>query len=808
MGSPVTIPSKRGPRLWPVKKRWKIALSTLIVILLLAVAGVIYGYWTLQKKLPVTEGTLTLSGLREPVEIYRDKHGVPHIEAANMHDMFMAQGFVTAQARMFQMDLSRRQASGRLSEVVGEATVEQDKFFRTLGLRRWAKKSLAAYSEHAKDVLKWYAEGVNAYITHAEKNDTLPVEFLILGYQPEPWTPVDSLTVGKYMAYTLGGHWEGQAFRYYLLQNFPKEKAMALFPAYPNDAPTILQAIREDPLDIEKSFAAAVTPNPFNGSNNWVVSGEKTASGKPYLANDPHLGLATPSIWYEMNLRSPKVNVSGVIFAGVPGIIVGHNQHIAWGVTNVGPDVQDLYIEKRNPDNPNEFLYKGKWYEAKVISEDIHVKGGETIPFEVTVTRHGPVVSEFAHDDTPKTAFALKWTALQPTTELEAVLKFMKAKDWDDFKEALTYFQVPAQNFVFASEKGKIAYRANGLIPIRKNGHSLLPVPGWTDKYEWSGFIPWNELPTAVNPDEGFIATANNKVAPDDYPYHISNIWAEPYRIERIRHVLSSQNTFTVKDMKDLQFDHKNLRAKEFLPVLLPELKKADGELRNIDLKVIEMLKDWNRVDEKGSGAPLVFNLWMRNFDDVLFEDQISPDLMDLFKNKVTVVDHLIRKAAKGNAGPWMRDNGGFADVVYNSFERAVDRAVQVQGEEPAEWRWGEFHQVPFHHPLSAVQPLNLLFDPDANPVSGSCVTVAAACWDTKTGEVDHGPAWRTVIDMANPEKSWNVVAPGQSGHILSRWYDNQIDEWVHGRYHMTTTEPSDYHPRSSKLVLKPGDEN
>ncbi|HET7658566.1 MAG TPA: penicillin acylase family protein, partial [Bacillales bacterium] len=541
MTSPVTISKRRGRRLWPRKRRWKIMLVIFIILLILLSGAYGYGYWTLQKKLPVTAGTLDVPGLSEKVEIYRDAEGVPHIEAKNEHDLFLAQGFVTAQARLFQMDLSRRQASGTLSEIVGDATVSQDKFFRTLGLRRWAKKSFTSYSNHGQDVLQWYADGVNAFINSAEKNGKLPVGFRLLGYKPKPWTPVDSLTIGKYMAFDLGGHWEGQAFRYYLLEQFPKEKAMALFPAYPENAPTIVQTVMKNPINIEKSFAEAVPvlPNPFNGSNNWVVSGKKTASGKPYLANDPHLGLATPSIWYETHLKAPGLDVSGVIFAGVPGIIIGHNQSIAWGVTNVGPDVQDLYIEKRNPANPNEFLYDGKWYKAKVIHEAIHVKDGKTIPFKVTVTRHGPIVSEFAHDSHPDTALAMKWTALQPTTELEAVLKFMKAKNWQQFKKALTYFQAPAQNFVFASEDGTIAYRANGLIPIRKNGNSLLPVPGWTDKYEWTGYIPWDKLPTVVNPPEGFISTANNKVTPDGYPYHISNIWEEPFRAERIRQVLS-----------------------------------------------------------------------------------------------------------------------------------------------------------------------------------------------------------------------------------------------------------------------------
>lgn len=805
MTSPVTIPRKRGPRLWPGKRRWRVLLIGVLVILAAAAGAYGYGYWTLHRDLPVVQGTLGLPGLRDKVTVYRDSHGVPHIEAKNMHDLFLAQGFVTAQARMFQMDLSRRQASGTLSEVVGKATVNQDKFFRTIGLRRWAKKSFSHYSPHARNVLRWYSQGVNDYIKRAEKTGTLPVGFRLLGYKPKPWTPVDCLTIGKYMAYDLGGHWQGQAFRYYLLQNFPLQKALALFPSYPKNAPTILQTVRDNPINIKNSFAdvAPILPNPFNGSNNWVVSGSKTASGKPYLANDPHLSLATPSIWYEMNLRSPQFNVSGVIFAGVPGIIIGHNQSIAWGVTNVGPDVQDLYIEKRNPNDPNEFLYDGNWYQAKFIHEKIHVKGGKTIPLKVTVTRHGPVISDYAHYHHSNTVLSMKWTALQPTTELEAVLKFMKAQNWKQFKQALTYFQAPAQNFVFASKNGTIAYRANGLIPIRKNGKSLVPEPGWTDKYDWKGYIPWNQLPTIVNPKEGFISTANNKVTPPGYPYHISNIWEEPFRAERIRQVLSSKQTFTIADMKALQFDHKDLKAAQFLPILLPELKKADGQLRPIDKKVITLLKKWNHEDNKNLAAPLVFHLWMKDYPHALFAGKIDPKMMGLFKNKAQVTNQLIRKAGKGNPGPWMMDAGGFANVSYRSFKKAVNRAVKLQGKDPNKWKWGKFHQVPFHHPLSAVKPLNLLFDPKPHPVSGSCVTVAAACANS-AGEVDHGPAFRTIIDMANPSRSWNVVAPGESGHVLSPWYDDQIDDWVNGKYHVTSTNPSVYRKNADRLILIP----
>ena len=804
MTSPVSVPQRRGIRFWPQKRRWQVVLTILLILFVFLCAVFGYGYWTLHKKLPVTSGTLAIPGLKGTVKVYRDTNGVPHIEAKNEHDLFLAQGFVTAQSRLFQMDLSRRQASGTLSEVAGKATVNQDKFFRTLGLRRWAKKSYASYSNHSQAVLQWYADGVNAYINRAEEKGKLPVGFQLLGYKPGPWSPVDSLAIGKYMAYDLGGHWQGQAFRYYLLQHFSKKKAMALFPAYPKNAPTILQAVRNNPIQIEKSFAAAapVLPNPFNGSNDWVVSGKKTASGKPYLANDPHLSLATPSIWFETNLKAPGVNVSGVIFAGVPGIIIGHNQSIAWGVTNVGPDVQDLYIEKRNPDHPDEFLYDGKWYKAKIIHEKIHVKGAKTISYKVTVTRHGPVVSEFAHDTRSDSVLAMKWTALQPTTELEAVLKFMKAKNWSEFKKALTYFQAPAQNFVFASKDGTIAYRANGLIPIRKKGNGLLPVPGWTDQYQWTGYIPWNQLPTIVNPPDGFIATANNKVTPPDYPFHISNTWEEPFRAERIRQLLSSKDSFTIQDMKNLQFDHKNLKAEQFLPVLLPVLKQNQSTLRPIDKKAMAILNHWNRKDDKNLAAPLVFNLWMDEFPKVLFDGQISPKMMALFENKEQVTDQLIINAGNGNPGPWIKSAGGWNHVVERTFKKAVDHAEKLQGKKPSHWTWGGFHKVEFPNPLSAVKPLNLLFNPKPRSVSGSCVTVAAACWNDKTGEVDHGPAWRMIVDMSDTNRNWGVVAPGQSEHVLSSWYANQIDDWVTGHYHVTTLLGKTTHSGYQQLTL------
>ncbi|MGD6870631.1 penicillin acylase family protein [Sutcliffiella horikoshii] len=793
---------KKKFRIWPKKRRWQVTISVALTILLLAIVAVGYLSWLLNKSVPQTEGTIEVNGLIEVVSVYRDEAGIPHIEAENQHDLFFAQGYVTAQDRIFQMDLSRRQASGMLSEVVGKQALDRDKFFRTLGLRRAAEKSLDYYSEEARKALASYAEGVNQYIKQAKAANTLPIEFTIMGYEPEEWTDLDSITIGKYMAFDLGGHWEGQAFRHHLIQNFPEDKALELFPSYPEDGPSIIQAVKDSTIDIGESFAGAVIPHEFNGSNNWVVSGEKTESGFPLLADDPHLGLATPSIWYETHLQSPEINVSGVIFAGIPGIILGRNETISWGVTNVGPDVQDLYIEKRNPDNKHEFLYNDKWEPAEIIEEKIFIKDEEAQDYEVVVTRHGPIMSEFAHYEDTNTALAMKWTALEPSTELEAVLKFSKATNWEEFKEALTFFHTPAQNFVFASTDGTIAYRANGLIPIRKKGDSLLPVPGWTDEFEWEGYIPWDELPTVVNPTEGYIATANYKVMGEEYPYHISNIWAQPYRQQRIQDVLESKEKLNVDDMMQLQFDHYNLQAEEFVPILL---KNTDiFNLREIDREALETFENWDFTDSTDLAAPLLFHFWMEEIANLLFNNDISEDVLKLFEGKGNVVDQLIREAHQGKEGIWITEKGGLQNVLQESLTNAVDRASNFQGEKPANWKWGEVHAAEFSHPLSAVNPLHLLFNrKGALPMRGSRVTVGAAGWNSETGKVNHGAAWRTVVDMKNPLESYNVVGPGQSGHVMSPWYHDQMDDWTEGRYHQTFMG-DEYREEAKTLVLQP----
>ncbi|MEY2373854.1 penicillin acylase family protein [Lysinibacillus capsici] len=781
-------------------KKWLIVIAGIIAAL--ALVAFIGFTWFMNKSKPVIDGELAVTILDQNVTVTRDEKGVPHIFAKTDADLYRAQGYVQAQDRLFQMDLARRQASGRLSEIIGEATINTDKHFRTFSLRNAAETSLAAYDDESKQVLEWYAEGVNAFIAQAKESNTLSYEFALLGYEPEEWTVVDSLTIGKYMAYDLGGNWNTLAFRHWALQNFDEEKAKELFIKYPENASAIIEANIQNPVAVAGQFSAEMLPNEFNGSNNWVVSGDKTKSGTPILADDPHLGLSTPSIWYQMHLQSPQQNVSGVIFAGIPGIILGHNDEIAWGVTNVGPDVQDLYIEIPNPDDPTQFRYDGKWEQAEVRDESIKVKDGETVDFEVVVTRHGPIMTDLAFKDTEPTAqFSMQWTALQPTAELRAVLGFNKAKTWGDFEKALEDFKAPAQNFVFASKDGTIAYKANGQIPIRKQGEGQLPVPGDSSDYGWEGFIPWGELPNLVNPKEGFIATANNQVIGEDYPYHITDFWAQPYRFERIKEVLEANDAITVDDMMALQMDQHNLYAREFLPDLLTSIKEKDQDGKYAE--IMAMLEKWDMVDAKESGAPLVFHTLMIKLQEVLFKDQMPEDMYGIMYGKFNITDQLLRTAYSGEKSIWVEEQGGIDETVYKAFELTVAQLENQFGKNSSKWQWGDYHQLTFDHTLGSASPiLAAYFNAKKVPIGGSKVTVQAADNDL-AGNVDHGASWRFVVDVGDLSSAYHIVGPGQSGHVKSDWYQDQVLDWANGDYHQTFIKQEEIKGKTLQLIAK-----
>ncbi|MER2260398.1 MAG: penicillin acylase family protein [Psychrobacillus sp.] len=771
-----------------MKKGWKVVLWILGILVSTVIVVVIGLNVFLSNTKPLIRGELAVGVLNEDVQVIRDQDGVPHIKAQSDEDLYRAQGFVQAQDRLFQMDLARRQASGQLAEVVGKGAIDTDKFFLTFSLRDAAEKSYAGYSDEAKQVLKWYTEGVNEFIDYAKKEGKLSYEFKLLGYEPKEWSPTDSLTIGKYMAYDLGGNWSSLAVRHWAINAFEQEKAEELFITYPDEAPSIIEANLSKPVAVSGRFNQAVLPNEFNGSNNWVVSGEKTASGMPLLADDPHLGLSTPSIWYQMHLESPSQNVSGVIFAGIPGIILGHNEEVAWGVTNVGPDVQDLYIETPNPEDRTKFMYEGKWEQATIRKTNIKVKGEEDVPFEVLVTRHGPIISDVLFkEENPSALFSMQWTALEPTLELQAILKMNKSSNWEEFEKALADFHAPAQNFVFAAKDGTIAYKANGRIPVRKTGDGQLPVPGDSNEFGWTGYVPYNELPKVVNPKEGFIATANNEVVDNSYPYHITDFWAQSYRYERIAEVLASKDKLTKEDMMTLQMDQENLYAREFLSSMIESVEKKDSDGKYNDILVI--LKNWNHVDDKDQSAPLIFHKWMKQLPKTMFKEQMPEDVYDMLPGKSHISDQLLRKGYQNEASAWLQEYGGVDKWVFDSFTTAVKGIEEEFGGNEAKWKWGDYHQLTFDHPISGASPiLGHFLNPDPVPIGGSNITVQAAGY-REDGSVNHGASWRFVADLADLSEAYHIVGPGQSGHIKSEWYHSQVRDWADGNYHTTVID-------------------
>lgn len=784
-----------------MSRRRKIILWSLSILSLLAVTLAIVVNAYISKSKPVVTGEHEVLILDEEVVVTRDEKGVPHILAKTDADLYRAQGYVQAQDRLFQMDLARRQASGRLAEVVGDKAISTDKLFRTFSLRKAAELSYEGYGDHAKEVLAWYAEGVNAFIEEVRTTKKLSYEFALLGYEPEEWSPVDSLTIGKYMAYDLGGKWQPQAFRHWAFNEYPEDQAKELLITYPENAESIIAANKQYPIEIAGRFLPELSPEEFNGSNNWVVSGEKTASGKPLVADDPHLGLSTPSIWYQMHLQSPEQNVEGVIFAGIPGIILGNNEQIAWGVTNVGPDVQDLYIEVPHPTEKGKYRYDEQWEQAEIRDETIKVKNGEDIPFEVIVTRHGPIISDIIYSEQkPKAQLSMQWTALEPTTELEAIMEMNKATNWESFETALEKFHAPAQNFVFASTDGTIAYKANGRIPIRKQGDAQLAVPGDSSDYGWTGYIPYDELPRVVNPKEGFIATANNEIVDSSYPYHITKFWAQPYRYERIVEVLREGDNFTAEDMMQLQMDQKNLYAAEFLQSMISSVEKVDTN-RAFE-ESLTALKKWDQIDSKESIAPLIFHKWMKQLQIDMFRDAMPKDVYALMPGKAQITDELLRKGYAGESSVWLDKKQGVDQWVYTAFNNALKDIANEFGDKQSKWAWGNFHQLTFPHPLASASPLLERFlNPPRQPIGGSNITVQAAAFKDD-GSVNHGASWRFVADLADLTKTYHIVGPGQSGHVKSKWFHDQVDDWARGEFHETSLTQDI--SKGQVLTLKP----
>jgi penicillin G amidase len=790
-------------------------LLVVIITLLIALAG--YIFYVARAGIPKTSGTIS-ADVSSEVEIYRDDYGTPHIIATTMEDLFFGQGYAQAQDRLWQMDMNRRGVAGKLSEILGEDMIETDLFTLTVGFYRAAEKNYELMGPEIRKLFDAYCAGVNAYIE--DNHSKLSPEFTLIGYKPEPWTTLDSLAIGVYMSWYLGGNMQSELFNSALIQKVGIDLAMEIFPDYPDYGPTVIDSIHDyDELTDEEDLTALIELSriaelngqtryvPGLGSNNWVISGDLTPGQGALLANDMHLAMGLPSIWHTAHLiLEDELNVTGVMFPGVPGIVVGFNEDIAWGFTNTGPDVQDLYRLELNPENPHQYLYMGKWLDADIIVEEIMVKGeDEPRQIEVMETHFGPVISNVVDLDIP---FSLRWTALEGTTEFEAIIEYMGASNWEEFTTALEKFKTPTQNMVYADREGNIGLRANGLIPIRGNGTGLLPADGTTDEYEWIGYIPYDELPTLYNPPEGIIVTANHQIVDDNYPYFITDSWAPPYRAMGIWKELEGKDTYILEDMIAPQTSFFNSQAEILGPVMVNALKSAS--LNDKQAEVLKLFEEWltNPVETAEAIGPTLYNTLYYYMLGNTFADEMGEDLYERFLHNRASTNAFDRMILSGESG-WFNNIETLEretrdDIIFLSFIDAIAYLEETLGTEPAEWWWGNLHTFTLKHNMGSVDLLARFFNRGPYPVGGSFHTPANMSYLlTDPYQVTHSAPWRYMVDL-NDHRAFDVLAGGSSGHLYSNHYNDQTELWLAGEYKEMIFYPDDVRALSELLILEP----
>ncbi|HEX6383362.1 MAG TPA: penicillin acylase family protein [Anaerolineae bacterium] len=816
----------------------RISLTVVAFILLAAiVVGAILLVVTVRRPFPEAAGTVAVPGLQDEVHVYRDEWGIPHIYAQNEHDLFFAQGYVHAQDRFWQMEFWRHIGQGRVSEIAGEAALDSDKFIRTMGWNRMGQQTLTYVEEEAPEymaILEAYSAGVNAYIE--ANRDTLSLNYTVLGlvnepWEIEPWTPLNTLTWGAAMAHDLGGNWNDELRRARLINELGEATVASLLPPYPHDKRPVIvptetmdnelpeaetglnPATVVDWSRVNTDIVGEVPESGFAlggsgaiGSNSWVISGDHTATGIPLLANDPHLGIQMPSIWYEIGLHAPGWNVAGFSFAGVPGVIIGHNDRIAWGFTNVGPDVQDLYIEKINPSNPLQYEYMGEWEDMDVIEEVIKVNGGEDIVLAVRLSRHGPIINEVV--DGQSDVLAMKWTAQEPSRVFLSIILLNQAENYEEFREALQYFDVPAQNVVYADVEGNIAYQMPGRIPIRQNGDGLVPVPGWTGEYEWQAWIPYEQLPAALNPEQGYIVTANNAVVDPEYPYLIARDWDSGDRAQRITELLEEAiagGKVTADDFARIQFDNKSLIAAAYVP-LFAGLSSNDSQVQ----AAIERLRGWDLREHRASVPAALFEIFFTRLVYNVLADEVGED------NVLDAADIIFFHELVGqpDARWWddARTDGRETreDVVLRALAETIDWFEENVGGDMNNWTWGSIHTATFvSAPLgqTGIGPVESVVNRGPFPADGGRHIVNANSWDrSDPAAVTGHPSMRMIVDMSDFDASRAVIPTGQSGHPYHPHYDDMIELWLNGEYHpMRFSREAVEAAAVDHLVLQPG---
>jgi penicillin amidase len=800
----------------PRNKIWRGLRVSLLAIVIIAMSGLAWFLSIARSALPELDGSLPVSGLSAPVSVTRDSHGVPTIEAANLDDLFFSQGYVTAQDRLFQMDLMRRAATGELAEIVGDVALKHDHQQRILGLRNAAEKGLGALTSEDRERFTAYARGVNAYID--AHRDRLPLEFRLLRYLPRPWNVQDSLAIGYQMVQTLSRTPRATLMREKVLAKLGPELTSDLYvnKSWRDHIPGAATAVETAPAKNPQNPPASVTDLPGSptqqglwqarlepflydeilpvGSNDWVISGEHTISGKPLLSNDMHLGHQMPNLWYEAHLRSGGFDVAGVTLPGYPCVLVGHNQRVAWGFTNVGPTVADAYVEKFN--DAGQYLTPNGWKQPETRHEVIRVKGKVDVNLNVQITRHGPIVTELQPGETRK--IALRWTLYDGIRN--PFFHINSAQNWNDFRHAFSEFDAPGQNVVYADVDGNIGYQATGKVPIRASGDGSLPEDGSTKTYDWTGYVPFEKLPSVLNPPSGIIATANARIVPDNYPYSISTEWESPWRADRIYRVLQSGKKFSAADMLSLQTDVYS----ELDRMVADRIVHAVDHAQNPSVrarKVAELLRGWDGQMSSGSAAPTIASATRDELKRMLLEPKLGSAGGDgsqlSWKSYVWMQETVwLENVLTNQPARWLPQNFANYDELITA---AVEEALKNAPEDISSWHWGSQNHLTIQNPvLGRIPILRLWTGTGTNSQSGSVYTVKAAGHD-------HGPSERFTADLANWDTSTLNTVTGQSGNFLSPHYMDQWKAWYSGStFALPFSKTAVTNAAAHRLMLEP----
>ncbi len=762
-------------------------ILSVFIVLIVVLFIVVYGW--LRSTLPDYDGEMTVSGINGEIEIIRDSYGMPHIYAATDEDAAFALGYCMAQDRLFQMDLTRRAIRGELSEILGESLVPVDKLFRTITAGKSVEDLMSIYPPEIISIVEAYAAGVNYFL---ENHDgPLPVEFAILGYEPEPWEASDGIATHYYMAWDLNSAFDNEMLNDSIIKKVGENLGSELMSDYPKGYPNIIHGSETSSIEGNIKFLETLNlaRNVLNtegggASNNWVISGGKSETGEPLLANDPHLGHGAPGIWYEAHISTPSMNVSGSVLSGIPFIIIGANDNVAWGFTNVMVDDADFYIEKINPDNPNQYEYMGRWEDMEVRDEVIKVKGADDVTTQVRLTRHGPIIDDVNEYDEPEGyAVSMRWTAYESLQALEAFSILNKAKDIDDVERAVEYFKCPGQNWVYADVNGNIGYWAAVGIPIRVGFDGKVPVPGWDGRHEWQGYVPTKLQPHMRNPKEGWIATANNKHVGDDYPYVISHYYGMPDRYVRIKEMITEKDKLSISDFERMQADFYVVLAEEWVPMMVEALK--DAELTDKEKEALSELEAWDYVATPEGVAPTIFHATINNMVENTFKKRLGDDLYMLYIDNYYVTFNSMRDMISRGGSEWFDDPDtpeveGLDNVIKKSFVDAVAYLDDEMGGKVKNWVWGDLHTLTLYHAFGKKSSLMGFFmNIGPYPMGGSLATVNPQPYKlTNPWGGYHGASLRYIFDMGDMKNSIRVIPAGISGNFMSPHYDDQIDMW------------------------------